>query len=188
MPPLPRSYALAFGPDAGYPGIISNPKYHAVFQNIGARPFAEFAPTIPGNVFFVFQLMFAVITPALITGAIAERANFPAYLVFTVLWHFLVYCPTAHMVWHPEGMLRKFGILDFAGGLHDAWACCRACCCMMAMLTGPACCLARGQLLPACRRASLTPSACPHCCRRHRGAHDLWLRRPDWRPLHRQGP
>ncbi len=79
-------------------------------------PFSDFAATIPGSVFFVFQLMFAVITPALITGAIAERANFGAYLMFTVLWHFTVYCPTAHMIWHPEGMLRKWGILDFAGG------------------------------------------------------------------------
>jgi Amt family ammonium transporter len=114
---LCRSFSLAFGPDAGYPGIIGKPSTHFAFQNIGAVPFADFAATIPGTVFFAFQLMFAVITPALITGAIAERANFGAYLMFTVLWHFLVYCPTAHMVWHPSGMLRQWGVLDFAGEL-----------------------------------------------------------------------
>lgn len=117
-------FSIAFGPDAGQPnpstgntpGIIGQPRYYAVFQNVGAKPFTDFAPTIPGTVFFAFQLMFAVITPALITGAIAERANFPAYLMFICLWHFLVYCPTAHMVWHPQGLIRAFGVLDFAGG------------------------------------------------------------------------
>jgi ammonia channel protein AmtB len=122
------------GPSSG--GIIGNTEF-MFFKGIGAKPFGAFAATIPGTVFFVYQLMFAVITPALITGAIAERANFPAYLLFMVLWHFCVYCPTAHMVWHPDGLLRKFGILDFAGG----WLVCSSI---------DTCSVTRAALMPLC--------------------------------------
>ena len=65
----------------------------------------------------MFQLMFAIITAALIAGSLAERVNFHSWCVFVVFWHLIVYCPLAHMVWHPSGILRKWGYIDFAGGI-----------------------------------------------------------------------
>ena len=74
------------------------------------------APTIPKSLFSMFQLMFAIITPGLVVGAIAERMRFTAYVLFTVLFSLLVYAPLAHWSWHPDGFLFKMGALDFAGG------------------------------------------------------------------------
>ena len=85
-------------------------------RGVGAEPNADYAATIPHQAFMIYQCMFAVITPALITGAIAERMKFKAYLVFIVLWATLVYDPIAHWVWAVGGYLRVMGALDFAGG------------------------------------------------------------------------
>jgi Amt family ammonium transporter len=84
------------------------------------------SPTIPLLVYAMFQLKFAIITPALITGSFAERVRFSSYLLFLVLWSLLIYCPLAHWTWHPEGFLFKLGVLDFAGGtlvhMSAGWA------------------------------------------------------------------
>src|SRR5690606_18358268 len=84
-------------------------------RGVGAVP-SPLAPTIPHTLFMAFQMMFAIITPALITGAFAERKRFSAYLVFIVLWATFVYDPIAHWVWNPDGWLFKMGAMDFAGG------------------------------------------------------------------------
>ena len=105
-------YSLAFGPDKG--GIIGGLEW-AGLRGVGPGP-SSYAPTIPHQAFMLFQMMFAVITPALITGAFAERKKFAAYLLFIVLWATLVYDPLAHWVWAEGGFLRKLGALDFAGG------------------------------------------------------------------------
>src|ERR671928_213365 len=81
-----------------------------------ATPAPTLAATIPLIVFAMFQLKFAIITPALITGSFAERVRFSAYLLFMVLFSLLIYCPLAHWTWHPDGFLAKLGVLDFAGG------------------------------------------------------------------------
>ena len=86
------------------------------FTNVGAEPNVEYAPTIPHMAFAAYQMMFAIITPALITGAFVERVRFKAFLVFTVLWATFVYDPVAHWVWGVGGILRSLGALDFAGG------------------------------------------------------------------------
>ncbi len=114
-------YSLAFGPDVK--GIIGNLDW-AFLRNVGADPFAGYAATIPHSVFMIFQAMFAVITPALILGAFAERMKFSAFCLFLVLWSTLVYDPVAHWVWGLGGFLSRFdaagtaraGALDFAGG------------------------------------------------------------------------
>jgi ammonium transporter, Amt family len=106
-------YTLAFGPDLG--GIIGNGTW-AGFNGVGAAPNADYAPTIPAMTFAIFQMMFAVITPALITGAVAERMKFSTQLIFTVAWSILIYYPLAHMMWGTGGWLRSLGALDFAGG------------------------------------------------------------------------
>ncbi len=106
-------YTLAFGPDKG--GIIGNLDWIG-FKNVGALPNADYAATIPHSAFAVFQLAFAVITPALITGAFAERKRFKAFVVFTLLWATLVYAPVAHWVWGVGGWIRDYGAMDFAGG------------------------------------------------------------------------
>jgi ammonium transporter, Amt family len=106
-------YTLAFGPDVG--GLIGGLDFLG-FSGVGAEPNADLAATVPHNAFAVFQLMFAVITPALITGAFAERMKFAGYVAFTALWLLLVYSPIAHWVWAPGGWLRELGALDFAGG------------------------------------------------------------------------
>ncbi|MBI3961944.1 MAG: ammonium transporter [Deinococcus sp.] len=106
-------YSLAFGPDVR--GIIGSLKFVGL-SGVGASPNAGYAPTIPHLAFTAFQMMFAVITPALITGAFVERVRFKAFLLFTVLWATLVYDPVAHWVWGVGGVLRQLGALDFAGG------------------------------------------------------------------------
>jgi len=114
-------YSLAFGPDVK--GWIGNLDW-AFLRHVGADPFAAYAATIPHSVFMIFQAMFAVITPALILGAFAERMRFSAFCLFIVLWATLVYDPVAHWVWGLGGFLSrcdaagnaKAGALDFAGG------------------------------------------------------------------------
>ncbi|MFA5172774.1 MAG: ammonium transporter, partial [Sulfuriferula sp.] len=106
-------YTLAFGPDIG--GVIGGLNF-AGFNGVGQEPNADLAATIPHLAFAVFQLFFAAITPALITGAFAERMKFSAFAIFTSLWLLLVYAPLAHWVWAPGGWIRSLGALDFAGG------------------------------------------------------------------------
>ncbi len=107
-------FSLAFGTSVG--GIIGNPTTFALMNNVGVQPNADFAGTIPFILFSLFQLKFAIITPALITGAFAERVKFNSYMLFIVLFTTFIYCPLAHWTWHPEGFLRQWGVLDFAGG------------------------------------------------------------------------
>lgn len=106
-------YSLAFGPDVR--GLIGDLSWLGL-NGVGLEPNADYAGTIPHQAFMVFQGMFAIITPALITGAFAERIKFKSFLIFTVLWATLVYDPLAHWVWGVGGWLRGFGALDFAGG------------------------------------------------------------------------
>ena len=107
-------YSLAFGPS--FHGIIGGLDW-AGLKGVGAMPNPAYAATIPHSVFMIFQAMFAVITPALIIGAYAERVKFSAFLVFTVLWATFVYDPLAHWVWNTGGWLKAIGALDFAGGI-----------------------------------------------------------------------
>jgi len=107
-------YSLAFGPDIGH--VIGNLKW-AGLSGVGLDPFPGYAATVPHQAFMIFQMMFAVITPALITGAFAERFKFKTYLVFLILWATFVYDPLAHWVWGIGGWIRDLGGLDFAGGL-----------------------------------------------------------------------
>ena len=106
-------YSLAFGNNIG--GIIGGLQ-NAFMNGIGFDPNPIYSATIPGSLFFMFQLMFAIITPALISGAFAERIKFSSFLVFITAWVFLVYDPVAHWVWGDGGWLRNLGALDFAGG------------------------------------------------------------------------
>ncbi len=107
-------YSLSFGPDVK--GIIGNLSW-AGLAGVGLAPNADYAPTIPHLLFMAYQMMFAVITPALISGAFAERMKFSAYLIFAMAWTTLVYDPVAHWVWGNGGWLRHLGVLDFAGGI-----------------------------------------------------------------------
>jgi Amt family ammonium transporter len=116
-------FSLAFGTSMGftigetYYGIIGNPFEFAFFDHVGARPHEKLASTVPFILFALFQMKFAVITPAIITGSFAERVRFIAYLLFVCLFTLFIYTPLCHMVWHPDGMLGKvFGVKDFAGG------------------------------------------------------------------------
>jgi ammonium transporter, Amt family len=106
-------YSIAFGPTIG--GFIGAPVWLGL-NGVGAEPNADYAATIPHLAFMAFQMMFAVITPALITGAFAERKRFKAFVVFSLLWATFVYDPLAHWVWGVGGWLRTMGALDFAGG------------------------------------------------------------------------
>jgi Amt family ammonium transporter len=106
-------YTLAFGPDRR--GLIGGLEWIGL-RGVGQTPNEAYAPGVPHLAFMVFQMMFAVITPALITGAFAERKRFKAFVVFTLLWSTLVYAPVAHWVWGVNGWLRTYGALDFAGG------------------------------------------------------------------------
>jgi len=106
-------YTLAFGPD--YHGLIGGLNWLGL-NGVGMDPNPDYAATIPAIVFMAFQMMFAVITPALISGSIAERMRFPAFVVFMLLWATFVYDPLAHWVWGVGGFLRTLGALDFAGG------------------------------------------------------------------------
>jgi Amt family ammonium transporter len=108
-------YSLAFGPDTGQ-GIIGSLDW-AGLRHVGGLPFKDYAETIPHSVFMIFQCMFAVITPALMIGAFAERIKFSSFLVFTILWATFVYDPLAHWLWGTGGWLKNLGALDFAGGI-----------------------------------------------------------------------
>jgi len=107
-------YSLAFGDSMG--GLIGNPMTHLFFKGVNSGEPWSLAPTIPKTLFSLFQLMFAIITPGLVVGAIAERVRFTSYILFTILFSILVYAPLAHWSWHPDGFLFKWGALDFAGG------------------------------------------------------------------------
>ncbi|HZS96683.1 MAG TPA: ammonium transporter [Terriglobales bacterium] len=111
------SYSLAFGSGSSFIGGF----HHLFLRGVGAQPDADYAATIPLQTFMVYQLMFAIITPALISGAFAERMKFSAMLAFMILWSLIVYSPMAHMVWGKGGLLNaalggRFPCLDFAGG------------------------------------------------------------------------
>jgi ammonium transporter, Amt family len=97
-------------------GIVGDPRTFFMFENVRMLPSEALASNIPLVLFAMFQLKFAIITPALITGSFAERINFNGYLVFIILFTLFIYAPLAHMTWHPKGLLRTFGVLDFAGG------------------------------------------------------------------------
>src|SRR5512135_2405291 len=106
-------YSLAFGPDVGH--FIGNLDWVGL-RGVGLEPFKTYSETIPHQTFMIYQAMFAIITPALITGSFAERMKFSAFLVFMVIWSTIVYCPVAHWVWGDGGWLKNLGALDFAGG------------------------------------------------------------------------
>lgn len=118
------AFGLSFGPSIG--GVIGNPMPYIFFQGVGFGTSWKLAPTIPFLLFALFQAKFAIITPAIVTGAFAERIRFWAYLLFMVLFILFVYTPLAHMTWHPDGLLFNLGVLDFAGGtvvhMSAGWA------------------------------------------------------------------
>src|SRR6266508_2794052 len=107
-------FSLAFGDSVH--GLIGNPATFFMFTRVGAQTHPDLAPTIPLVLFALFQLKFAIITPALITGSFAERVRFTSYLLFMCLFSVFIYSPLAHWTWHPDGFLHKLGVLDFAGG------------------------------------------------------------------------
>ena len=116
-------FSLSFGDSIGFEingehyGIIGDPFTYPFFNHVSIYPHKTMASTIPFILFALFQMKFAVITPALITGSFAERVRFISYLLFMVLFSLFIYTPLCHMVWHPEGLLNKFfGVKDFAGG------------------------------------------------------------------------
>ncbi|MFT4033532.1 MAG: ammonium transporter [Siphonobacter sp.] len=121
-------FSLAFGESIkiGDYGFVGNPMTFFMWHGVlDGKPWSS-APTIPLALFALFQLKFAVITPALVTGSMAERVNFKSYVLFMILFSIFVYSPLAHMTWHPEGFLFKLGVLDFAGGtvvhMSAGWA------------------------------------------------------------------
>ncbi len=107
-------FSLCFGDSIG--GVIGDPSTFAFFKGVNSGAPWSLAPTIPLTLFALFQLMFAIITPGLVVGAVAERIRFTSYILFIVLFSLLVYAPLAHWTWHPEGFLFGWGVLDFAGG------------------------------------------------------------------------
>ena len=107
-------FSLAFGDSIG--GLVGNPLTYFLFMGVTDAPHPSLSPTIPLLLFALFQLKFAIITPALISGAFAERIRFTSYLVFVTLFSIFIYAPLAHWTWHPDGFLRQWGVLDFAGG------------------------------------------------------------------------
>jgi Amt family ammonium transporter len=119
-------FSLAFGDDVGGYGIIGDPRSFFMLDNVTGETFSlgrqledgsyPLMFTFPAIVFCMFQLKFAIITPALITGAFAERVRFSAYLIFMMLFALVIYCPLAHMTWHPDGLFFQWGVKDFAGG------------------------------------------------------------------------
>ena len=114
-------FGLVFGDDIG--GIIGNPLTFLMFDNVGAdiytTPTGKIlgGGTIPLALFALFQMKFAIITPSLITGSFAERVRFSAYMFFMMFFFVFIYCPLAHMTWHPDGFFMKLGVIDFAGGI-----------------------------------------------------------------------
>ncbi len=107
-------YSLCFGESIN--GFIGNPMTHLFFKDVASAEPWSLAPTIPRSLFSMYQLMFAIITPGLVVGAVAERIKFTSYILFIVFFSLLVYAPLAHWTWHPDGFLFKMGALDFAGG------------------------------------------------------------------------
>ena len=114
-------FSLCFGEDIG--GVIGNPLSFLMFQNVGGNVYTTSTgailggSTIPLALFALFQMKFAIITPSLITGSFAERVRFSGYLWFMIFFFFFIYCPLAHMTWHPDGLFLKWGVVDFAGGI-----------------------------------------------------------------------
>src|ERR1700733_2515822 len=117
-------FSLAFGDSIG--GVIGDPRTFFMMKGMLGNATWKLAPTIPLVLFAMFQLKFAVITPALITGAFAERIRFSSYIIFICLFSVFIYAPLAHSTWHPDGLLSKLGVLDFAGGtvvhMSAGWA------------------------------------------------------------------
>jgi Amt family ammonium transporter len=117
-------FSLAFGDS--FHGIIGNPATFFMMKGMLGNATWKAAPTIPLLLFAMYQLKFAIITPALITGAFAERIRFNSYIIFLVLFSIFIFSPLAHCTWHPDGILAKFGVLDFAGGtvvhMSAGWA------------------------------------------------------------------
>ncbi len=107
-------FSLAFG--SSFHGIIGNPMEFFMLNHVGGATHPGLSATIPLVLFAIFQLKFAIITPALITGSFAERVKFSSYMLFIVLFSLFIYAPLAHMTWHPDGLFRTWGVLDFAGG------------------------------------------------------------------------
>lgn len=110
-------YSMCFGPTIG--GIIGDPTHYVFLRNMSLTTLYNNDPVlgIPLLVHFIYQMMFAIITPTLITGAFANRMSFKAWLWILVLWQLLIYYPFVHMIWSPEGLMAKWGVLDFAGGV-----------------------------------------------------------------------
>ena len=123
-------YSLAFGKD--HFGIIGSLDWIGL-RGVGLEPYPDYSATIPHQAFMIYQCMFAIITPALITGAFAERMRFKAFMIFMILWATVVYDPVAHWVWAPGGWLRELGALDFAGGtvVHICSGIAALCCAMV---------------------------------------------------------
>ncbi len=107
-------FSVAFG--ESFHGLIGSPASFFLWRGVGTGTHPDLSPTVPLTLFGLFQLKFAIITPALITGSFAERVRFSAYVLFMVLFTLLIYAPLAHWTWHPQGFLHKWGVLDFAGG------------------------------------------------------------------------
>ncbi len=107
-------FSLCFGESIG--GIIGNPMTFLYFRNVGTAPHPEIGAGLPFLLFALFQLKFAIITPALFTGSMAGRIRFRSYILFMVMFTLFIYAPLAHMTWHPDGLLMNLGVLDFAGG------------------------------------------------------------------------
>ncbi|MFH0756304.1 MAG: ammonium transporter [Bacteroidota bacterium] len=111
-------FSLAFGESVGPEryGLFGNPATYFMFKGVGGAPDPQFSASIPLALFALFQLKFAIITPALFTGSFAGRVRFTGLMIFMVLFMIFIYCPLAHWTWHPNGFLRNWGVLDFAGG------------------------------------------------------------------------
>lgn len=111
-------FSIAFGSSVGWEGfgLFGNPFTYFMFRDVGLATHPDLSPTFPLALFAMFQLKFAIITPALITGSFAGRVRFKAYMLFIVLFTLVIYAPLAHWTWHPNGFLRNWGVLDFAGG------------------------------------------------------------------------
>lgn len=107
-------FSLAFGDSLG--GLIGDPRTYFMLSNVSLATHPTLSPTIPFLLFALFQMKFAIITPALVTGAFVERIRFGAFILFMLLFSIFVYAPLAHWTWHPQGILRVWGVLDFAGG------------------------------------------------------------------------
>lgn len=110
-------FSLAFGEDAHHSGILGYPKTYYMFNNVGAALNAALASNISLTTFSMFQFMFAIITPGLIAGSLAERVHFRSWMLFVCFWYLVVCCPLAHITWSENGILKKWGYIDFTGGI-----------------------------------------------------------------------